>query len=816
MEFKLVEKPDIEKLGCALMSNYISSEDILGYFIYYQKLLQSTDGSVTVTYKQRKYNGVPYGRFYPENSKMTSCTTMWSAVRSEVFGDVDTDIDIVNCSPSALLEICKQSKIHCKELEGYVTNRDYYIEDLNISDDTVNNYNNLTQSCCSKRELGKFVFTALLYGSGDVKIQQKLKTSTSVFKRTGPAARFKKEIKELSTSVTSLPKYKKLCSDITAELAKSKEKPHPGQLLSFILQEAERAAVQRAINIFQQRGFTISSYIYDGFHVNSKDEPAIEDVLDEINKGQSLKFIIKPFKEPLSQLERDGHFTIEARDDDETRADWEKYAEVNAEGFETAKDRKVVHDELVANNDLEAANIVLEHCGDKFVKTGPSAEMCYVLVDNRWQQGTEPLLKMIMELQIKKLNKDDVLVTYSENVSHAKNIKEAVIAIADTDTEFVYRTNYSIRDYLFYKNCIYSLRERKFFSYDECKLRPFFIIDQEIDKKILPLNDVRMVELKEKIFCCFQNDEEIEYYLRAVSRGMFGHVEDKVFYPVIGSRDSGKGTLEALLAAAFGRYVARANLPIAKSSVSDPASDNRAVLTLNQNLARIAIANEGKTVGGKPAIIDGNYIKSVVASGGDKVVARMMYGNEVETKVNCVFFFNLNEVPRCEPANAMEKARVIYTSLKFGDTEVGEFTAGIRKSDPGIKDWISNTPWIAQAMLSYIVHYFTDTSAFKLTQPESFKVEQQELIPNDSDLSSVLNNYFKKDPESLVLVTEVRDRFAGCGKTDSQLTRWLDKNGITKVKASSKNEKGERPYYYKGISFKIRDNDESMAETCLI
>jgi len=76
-------------------------------------------------------------------------------------------------------------------------------------------------------------------------------------------------------------------SDITTELTKNKETVHDGRLLSFILQEAEREAVQRAIAFFNYGEFKsspVTAYIYDGFQIRCKDTAYIQGLLDELQR----------------------------------------------------------------------------------------------------------------------------------------------------------------------------------------------------------------------------------------------------------------------------------------------------------------------------------------------------------------------------------------------------------------------------------------------------------------------------------------------------------------------------------------------------
>ena len=181
MEFKLTEQPDMDALGDVLMSNWLRNTNstidegdcVKGYYLYWQMCSRGM-GKVSITYKQRLYNGVPYGRFYPECGYMKSCTYQWSATRSAMFRDTETDIDIVNCHPSILNHICQNNGINAPQLAAYVKNRDPFISNLNISKDEINTFNNITHSDWSTKSAGKFVYTALLYGASMKKIQERL------------------------------------------------------------------------------------------------------------------------------------------------------------------------------------------------------------------------------------------------------------------------------------------------------------------------------------------------------------------------------------------------------------------------------------------------------------------------------------------------------------------------------------------------------------------------------------------------------------------------------------------------------------------
>ena len=63
--------------------------------------------------------------------------------------------------------------------------------------------------------------------------------------------------------------------------------------------------------------------------------------------------------------------------------------------------------------------------------------------------------------------------------------------------------------------------------------------------------------------------------------------------------------------------------------------------------------NEAAGIDGKPATLDGDVIKSTIASGGDGKLARNFYEAESEVFVNTTTFMAFNTLPQCEPKDAL-------------------------------------------------------------------------------------------------------------------------------------------------------------------
>jgi hypothetical protein len=300
MEFR--EHPNIESLKAIIDLPFIyrADKEALGRYLVLAE--KAGINGVPVHYEQGFYNGKPYGRYYPvvkcKDKSIRTAQFQWRHVRSALFAETETDIDLVNCHPTILTDICRKNKIKCPLLDSYVVDRNAFItNELTITQSDVDRYNRETSTAWSLKDFGKTLVSATIYGMSNYKKEYLL--SGSPFKD----GKFKYEINRITKLVTSLPQYAMLVHDLNAS---SDEKRTSGSILSFILQEEERKIVEKAILEFQEHGFEVTCVIHDGFQVKSKDDDKIDSVLHHLNSSiYPSRLIRKPFAESVFNLHFD-------------------------------------------------------------------------------------------------------------------------------------------------------------------------------------------------------------------------------------------------------------------------------------------------------------------------------------------------------------------------------------------------------------------------------------------------------------------------------------------------------------------------------
>ena len=142
----LKENIDVEKLDKLINSDllkktfhnahsakfYCNERDQL---LDYKSLIK--DGYANVKYN--KVSGIPYGRSNPDRA--LGLYSIRREIRHTLAINNYIDIDIENCHPVILLQICKANDgIECDNLAEYVNNRDKYLNDIikkfNVSRDS--------------------------------------------------------------------------------------------------------------------------------------------------------------------------------------------------------------------------------------------------------------------------------------------------------------------------------------------------------------------------------------------------------------------------------------------------------------------------------------------------------------------------------------------------------------------------------------------------------------------------------------------------------------------------------------------------------
>jgi hypothetical protein len=293
-------------------------------------LRKAQTGSVEINYdyKHRDDEGNGFGRIYP-TPYCLNATYQWNKVRSTLYQDSELDIDIVNSQLSILLGFCQQlenikgddgryimNPNDFKSLREYVENRQEIINSIFINPTAIERYNKENNDNRTKKDFVKTLVIMLCFGSTVGNWAKSFGLRNGEFDLLTWVKDFESELIYIATTVVNHnPKkdfaiktwrnkeYKKRAEKKGKSLT-SKEKEsienNYKKILALILQDKETEICLDAIIHLTNRGFTVTSYIYDGFQIKNN-QGFSQKHLDEIENTEfNCKFIIKPFCEPLN------------------------------------------------------------------------------------------------------------------------------------------------------------------------------------------------------------------------------------------------------------------------------------------------------------------------------------------------------------------------------------------------------------------------------------------------------------------------------------------------------------------------------------
>jgi len=156
-----------EPINTEILSKLLKSNLLISSHDFYDnesqqlekyKLLLDKKGLIRVEYNRSK--GKKYGRVNPKQGLGLHC--LRRQIRHSLVKHSMVDIDIVNCHPVLLLQICQKLGFNCNYLFDYVSNRDdilkQVIEQYNLEDIQEEQYIN------TKKDRAKTLFIVLLYG----------------------------------------------------------------------------------------------------------------------------------------------------------------------------------------------------------------------------------------------------------------------------------------------------------------------------------------------------------------------------------------------------------------------------------------------------------------------------------------------------------------------------------------------------------------------------------------------------------------------------------------------------------------------------
>lgn len=260
------------------------------------------NGTIPITYKRNENN--PYGRSNP--LKALGLFPIRREIRHTLASSLMADLDIKNCHPEMLLQLCRAEGYECPELEDYVANRQVFF------DQGINSYG------CSQDEV-KRLFIIYLYGGGFDNWASSLDTTKCCSDVVEPYSSkvleletfeaFRKSIAPIHRLIAERnPHLSGIVSDLKLEKGLHQYNLN-GSVCSFVLQEYEIRVLEQLFIYCTQNGLIedgICVLCADGLMIQKKHfKPELLDIFQTLiveTLGFNLTFTEKAMSQGYEKI----------------------------------------------------------------------------------------------------------------------------------------------------------------------------------------------------------------------------------------------------------------------------------------------------------------------------------------------------------------------------------------------------------------------------------------------------------------------------------------------------------------------------------
>ena len=616
-----------------IMNDVINSEEITTVkndemYIQYNMLTDYCKDMIINNYKKvqeyKPSDNKNEGRIFL-NGKM-GLQRIWGVMRGILCNGLMFDYDMKNAHPTILLYLCKINNIMCLPLENYVNNRDHILNEFSTSD----NINKTT---------AKMLFIMALNFNKNIK-SVKIDNKNHKIKYNF-FIEFDKAIKQL---------HIKLSEIYTTIYYKHKNDDNNyGKFINELMCNYENTILQDVIKYFiiNHNDIIINVPMFDGLmishtnSINNIDNNNIIASLDSLTSKYNIKWDNKQHNIELKQYILNLNIT-------------DNILSFNGE------------------HEISVCNYVLKNILNKKIYNCCGEVWIYhnrIWINSNVDKVIIPILsKHDLEIECIKIKDLKTLKAISTLIQIHAPDNNAFNDLLHSDTLLK----------VCYNNGYYCFVNNKFIEYTNDNI-PYttFIINRDYIPSIYNVDDDNIKFVFETILKPIfnigynntdednnNNTEYMWFILNKIARMLAGHIEDKKWLLFLGSRNSGKGVIQEILNNTFDKYIGTFNSECLINKTAIGESEKMSAWLLGFRFTRIMFGNEVPTTNKQK--LNGIMLKTII-SGGDKITARRNNKDAISVNIQSSIILNTNDIPECNPSDAMETAITFNMPIKFMD-----------------------------------------------------------------------------------------------------------------------------------------------------
>lgn len=717
----------------------------------YKKLINNNIAYV----KYNKTDKIGFGRVNPEKS--LGLFSFRKAIRHTLAKNTFEDIDIENCHPELLVQICNTNNIKCKYLNKYIENREYYLNEVS------NKYN------VSRDEAKKLFISLMYFGSFKIWINNDDLTETPFIKS------FSNEIKKIG----------KIIYDNNEELIENigNRKNITSSVCSYFLQEYENRILETIYLYCLNNG-----YIKDNICVLCADGIMIQKelykpkLLDELSvyvyekTGFKLKFTNKKMNEDYLNI-LDDHQVIDI---------WNLLEEMNhsdmAKLYHKLNPSKYIYSNSLGWFEYNNYNILIP-----YNKSIPSSLLSNItdklqdLIINERNKIKPPIktnemskeeydkltrfydncMKLAKKAYINIGNSSYVknMIDYLSNLYHIDRLDTLI----DSNEKLLAFDNI-LFDYE--QNCFRDIKPTDYIS----KTTKYSLPDKSID-------DFNFIN--KLLFSIFENQEIVEYWLATTGLSLFGNRLESLYIHT-GSGGNGKGLLSSILVKGLGDYMYCADntflTSVFKSGQANPT------LAKCQGIRYLLVSEPDD--GSDDVKFNVDFIKML--TGGDIITTRDLFKSNVSYKPQFTPFVQCNNKPKLGKIDNGIKRRlkIINYPLKFVEKPTKQ---NERPIDYSLKEKVNNG--IYKQFILLLLEKAVEYKDKQLTQPSDVENETKEYFDENDPVKNWLANCCEitDNDKDRIKTSELYNRYLSDGNQKISMVKfseYVKQNDIETIKSS--------------------------------
>lgn len=277
-------------------------------------------------------------------------------------------------------------------------------------------------------------------------------------------------------------------------------------------------------------------------------------------------------------------------------------------------------------------------------------------------------------------------------------------------------------------------------------------------------------QIKQTLYTIWENKEMVEYILNLFATCMCGVRDMEAFFIFTGNGRNGKGLLFELLKSVLGAYYYQLPVVVLTQAIDGPGSANPHKAQMAGK--RLVCATEPEA---NERLLEGT-IKAI--TGGDEIDGRMLYGNPISFKPQCMLGIQANIIPLF---NKITKAGVLRNRvIPFPFCFVNEPSLSYeRKGNPNIKNVLcKSNEWRDEMILMLLECYenVRGKAIDAIKTPSMVQDRTDEYISENNAIGVWWKDNYEIAEEEYVLSKDAFQAF--CQDTHTKITDKLFKSGL--------------------------------------